>query len=464
MKKYDLIVIGMGPAGMVAVGMGTKLGLNVLGIEMKSIGGECLNVGCIPSKAMLKIAQMKYNTDILSDFGLKLNGNVEVVNPLETVRKHVSSQTGESLNKKFSKADLLLEKGSATFVDEHTVEVDGIKYHGDLIFIATGTHPMIPPIEGLSDVPYLTNVNVFSLKEIPNRLTIIGGGAIGVEMAQAFSRLGSKVTIVHMGKHLVPSEDSEAAAVLEESFSKEGIVFYNDESVESVSKESNEFFIKTTKGTFVSDQLLVATGRKPYLDSLNLDAAGVRYDKEHINVDEFNRTNVSHIYAVGDINGKWLLTHAAMHQAMLSLMQAMSQKESKMLNRSNYVVPRAIFTNPEIAQVGLSENEAKKEGLEFFVVKVKYETYARAATTGSLVGFVKVITDDEGTVHGATIVGEQASEMISEWTLAMQHNLKMMDILMTQHAFPSLSLLNRNVAEKWMMTQVTKGNLASLLG
>ncbi|PKM88824.1 MAG: pyridine nucleotide-disulfide oxidoreductase [Firmicutes bacterium HGW-Firmicutes-10] len=464
MKKYDLIVIGIGPAGMVAVGMGTKLGLSVLGVEMNSIGGECLNVGCIPSKAMLKIAQMKYNTEILNDFGLKLNGDVQVVNPLETVREHVASQTGEVLNKMFSKADLLLEKGPATFVDEHTVEVDGIKYHGDLIFIATGTEPVIPPIEGLSDVPYVTNVNVFNLTEIPSLLTIIGGGAIGVEMAQAFSRLGSKVTIVHMDEHLVPSEDSEAAAILEESFKKEGIVFYNGEKIISVSKESDGFTTKTTAGTFVSDQLLVATGRKPSLASLNLDAAGVSYDKKHINVDEFNRTNIPHIYAVGDINGKWLLTHAAMHQAMLSLMQAMSKKEPIKLNRSNYVVPRAIFTNPEIAQVGLNESEAKKEGIDFFVVKKTYDTYARAVTTGASVGFVKVITDDDGTIFGATIVGEQASEMISEWTLAMQHNLKMMDIVMTQHAFPSLSLLNRNVAEKWMMIQVTKGNLGSLMG
>lgn len=385
MKKYDLIVIGIGPAGMVAVGMGNKMGLKVLGVETNSIGGECLNVGCIPSKAMLKIAQMKYNTEILDSFGLKLNGNVQVVNPLETVRKHVASQTGEALSKKFSKADLLLKKGPATFVDEHTIKVEGIKYYGDLIFIATGTEPVIPPIEGLSEVPYLTNVDVFNLTEIPNRLTIIGGGAIGVEMAQAFSRLGSKVTIVHMDKQLVPSEDSEAAAVLEESFIKEGIAFYNDERIESVRRESEEFHIKSTAGTFVSDQLLVATGRKPSLTSLNLDAAGVIYDKKHINVDEFNRTNIPHIYAVGDINGKWQLTHAAMHQAMLSLMQAMSQKEPKKLSRSYYVVPRAIFTNPEIAQVGLNENEAKKAGIDFLVIKVMYETYARAADRKSVV-------------------------------------------------------------------------------
>ncbi len=462
MKKYDLIVIGMGPAGMVAVGMGTKMGLKVLGVEKNAIGGECLNVGCIPSKAILKTAQMKYNTEKLEGFGLKLNGDVQVENPLEIVRDHVATQTGESLNKKFSNADLLLERGPATFVDKHTIEVDKQRYHGDLIFIATGTEPLIPPIDGLSEVPYLTNVNIFDLNEIPNRLTIIGGGTIGVEMAQAFSRLGSKVTIVHLDNQLAPSEDSEAAALLEQSFNEEGILFYNGEKIESVRKESDGIYTKTTAGTFVSDQLLVATGRKPSLSSLNLEAAGVFYDNSHIPTDDFNRTNISSIYAVGDINGKWLLTHAAMHQAMLSLMQALSKKEPQNLNQSNYVVPRAIFTDPEIAQVGMSENEAKSAEGDLFVVKEMYNTYARAATTGALVGFVKVISDDTGKIHGATIVGEQASELILEWTLAMQHNLTMMDVLMTQHAFPSLSVLNKNVAEKWMMKQISKGNLGKI--
>lgn len=463
MKKYDLIVIGMGPAGMVAVGMGTKMGLSVLAIEKNAVGGECLNVGCIPSKALLKAAKMVYDLKKLDEVGIRLNGDVQIGDPLKIIREKIASQTGESLNNKFSAAELLIQKGPASFVDENTIEVDGKQYQGDLIFIATGTEPMIPPIEGLSDVEYLTNVNIFNLKDIPKRLTIIGGGFIGVEMAQAFSRFGSQVSIVHMDDQLLPSEDQEASALLAKAFDKEGIAYHNSTMIESVTKNAKGIITKTSAGTFVSDQLLVATGRKPNIGSLNLDAAGVLYDQSHIMTDRFNRTNIPHIYAIGDINGKWLLTHAAMHQAMLSLMQALTKKEPENLDQNNYVVPRVIFTDPEIAHVGIKELEAKEAGIDYVIVKVTYESYARTATTGALEGFVKVITDDHGKIHGVTIIGEQASELIAEWTLAMQHRLSLMDILMTQHAFPSISVLNKNVAEKWMMKMASQGKLNALL-
>jgi pyruvate/2-oxoglutarate dehydrogenase complex dihydrolipoamide dehydrogenase (E3) component len=462
--KYDLIVIGMGPAGMAAVGMGTKMGLKVLGIEKKAIGGECLNVGCIPSKALLKAAKMNHDLGKVKDFGMKLECEAKIKNPLEIVRRQVDAQTGEVLEEKFSNADLLLKKGSASFVDNQTVEVDGEQYKGDLIFIATGTEPMIPPIDGLSEVPYLTNENIFDLEEIPKKLTIIGGGAIGVEIAQAFSRLGSNVTIAHMDEQLAPSEDTEAAELLEKKFKKEGIVYHNGAKIKSVMKKSDGIYTKTTAGTFVSDQILVATGRKPSLNSLNLEAVGIDYDKKHIKTDEFNRTNISNIYALGDINGKWLFTHSAMHQAMLSLMQAISKSEPKHLEQDNYVVPRAIFTDPEIAQVGLTENAAKEKEINCFVVKEYYKNYARAVTDGAQEGFVKIITDDSGKIYGATIIGEHASELIAEWTLAMQHNLKMMDILMTQHTFPTFSVLNKNAAEKWMMKLASEGKLGEILG
>jgi len=265
-----------------------------------------------------------------------------------------------------------------------------------------------------------------------------------------------------MDDQLAPSEDSEASALLEKTFEKEGIVYYNGKKIESVKNKSDGIYTETTAGTFVSDQILVATGRKPAFDSLNLEAAGIDYDKKHIKVDAFNRTNIKNIYALGDINGKWLFTHAAMHQAMLSLMQALGNNETKHLEQDNYVVPRAIFTDPEIAQVGLTENEVKKNELNYFLIKEYYKNYARAVTDGSPEGFVKIITDDSGKIYGATIVGERASELITEWTLAMQHNLKMMDILMTQHTFPTFSVLNKNAAEKWMMKLASEGKLGEI--
>ncbi len=464
MKNYDLIVIGMGPAGMTAVGMGSKLGLKVLGIEREKVGGECLNVGCIPSKALLKAAKMKRDAAKLSAFGLFLEEEVEVKDPLAIVRERVASQTGAPLMARFESADVLLGKGPATFIDEKTVLVDGERYIANLIFIATGTTPMIPPIEGIDRVEYLTNVNVFDLKEIPGTLTIIGGGVIGVEMAQAFNRLGSEVTIVHMDDHLLPSEDAEAAAVLEERFTEEGIAFFNGTTIRSVEEKDGQIITVTEAGTFTSDKLLVAAGRRPALEGLDLEAAKIHYDKSGVLVDAYNRTNQRHVYAVGDVNGKWLLTHAAMHQAMISLMQAMSQKEPEHLERDRYVVPTAVYSDPEVAQVGYTESAAKRAGFEVYVIKELYATYARAVTDGAPEGFVKVVTDDSGRIYGATVVGEQASELIGEWTLAMQHQLGLMEILMTQHAFPTLSVLNKNVAEKWMMRMASQGKLGALLG
>lgn len=464
MKNYDLIVIGMGPAGMTAVGMGSKLGLKVLGIENQKVGGECLNVGCIPSKALLKAAKLRRDADHFASFGLGLKGSVEADDPLGIVRERVASQTGAPLMARFEGADLLLEQGPASFVDEHTVLVGGERYTANLIFIATGTEPMIPPIDGLANIDYLTNVNVFDLGKVPDRLTIIGGGVIGVEMAQAFSRLGSAVVIVHMDDHLLPTDDAEAAAIIEKRFEEEGIAFYNGTTIRSVEKEGGMITTVTEAGTFVSDELLVATGRKPAISGLDLEAAKIRYDGSGITVDAYNRTNQPHIYAVGDVNGKWLLTHAAMHQSMVSLMQAMGQSEPEHLERDRFPVPRAVYTDPEVAQVGFTEREARAEGFEVYTIKELYATYARAVTDGAPEGFVKVVTDDSGRIYGATIVGEQASELIGEWTLAMQHGLGLFEILMTQHAFPALSVLNKNAAEKWMMRLAAQGKLQALLG
>lgn len=463
MNKYDLIVIGMGPAGMTVAGMASQMGLKVLGIDAHKVGGECLNSGCIPSKSLLKMASLKSSLSHLEKFGLKLNGKIEVVNPLEILQRQLINFTGPDLLNKFNLVDLIVKKGYAKFVDEHQVEVNGVIYAADLIFIAVGTVSAIPPIPGLSEVPYLTNENLFQLSSIPPRLSIIGGGAIGTEMAQAFSRLGSKVVIAHMGDHLIPEGDREAAEVVQNAFKSEGIEFYNAASISKVEKIGDSIFMHTDKGIFESDQILVATGKKQKFEPLMLENAGIEYTKKGIVVDEFNRTNKKHIYAVGDCNGQWLLSHAAQHQGMVSLMQALSKSENPRYKRSNYVVPSSIFTAPEVAQVGMSEKQMIAANKPYMVIKEFYNTYARAVTDGASEGFVKVLTDESGTIYGVTIVGEVASEMIQEWTMAIQNQLTMFNILMMQHSFPTLSLLNKTVAEKWMMKLAKSGQLSKYL-
>jgi len=452
MEKHDLIVIGMGPGGMAVSAMGSAMGLDVLAVESHKVGGECLNYGCIPSKALLKASEAASIAVNLKKYGIKFAGKPAVGDPLQIVRDKVNQIAGPRTMKMFDKVKMVLGKGKARFVDAKTVEVGGKNYTARKIFIATGTEPFIPPIPGLADVPHLTNVNIFAQKDIPKSLMVIGGGGIGCEMAQAFSRLGSKVTLAQMDPYLLPYGDDEAGHELEAAFEKEGIKVYNRTRIEKVEEKRGKIITHTDRGTFRTDKILIATGRKPVLEPLELDKAGIKYGPEGIKVNEKMQTNVKHIYAVGDCNGTVLLSHAAMHQGMLALMNAMMP--IKKFKRNKYIVPWSVFTKPEIARAGLSEIEATAKGIKYTVIKEKYEDYGRTIADGEPEGFVKVLTNGRGKIFGVTIVGEAASEMIHEWVLAMQKGIGLFDIMMMQHSFPTISLLNKRIAERWMMDKM----------
>ena len=454
MKRYDIIVIGMGPAGMAVSAMGSAMGLKVLAVEKHKVGGECLNVGCIPSKALLKAAEANNTALNLSKYGIELDVFTKSKDPMNVVREKISGINNKKLMKTFEKVDLLINKGSAEFVDSKTILADGEKYTAKKIFIATGTNPMIPPIPGLRDIPCLTNLNIFETEEIPETLTIIGGGAIGTEMAQAFSRLGSKVSLFHMDPHLIPTGDEEAARVLEEKFREEGISVYNKAAIEKVEEKNGKILTYAEGQVFESDKILVATGRVPVLEPLKLENAGIKYGKRGIEVDQHMRTNVKNIYAVGDCNGKFLLSHAAMHQGMLALMDAVSPVSLGILKRDKYPVPWSVFTQPEVAQVGLTEKQAKEKGLKYEAVKKDYSSYGRTVADGHPEGFIKILIGKKGRILGASIVGENASELIHEWTMAVQYKKTIVDIMMMQHSFPTISMINKMIAEDWMMKKM----------
>lgn len=462
MDKHDLIVIGMGPAGMAVTAMAANMNLDVLAVEKHKVGGECLNYGCVPSKALLKAGEVNEVSENLRQYGIKLTGKTEIENPLEIVREKVGEISGNKTMKAFDRAKLIVDQGAAKFVDKKVIEVDGKKYTADKIFIATGTEPMIPPIPGLRDVSRLTNLNIFEQEDIPDSLTIIGGGAIGSEMAQAFSRLGSTVNMFQIDDHLVPTGDEEAGRVLEEKFKKEGIGVYNDTGITKVEEKDGKIITHTDAGVFESDKILVATGRKVVLDQLDLDTAGIEYSKTGIKVNKRLETNIDGVYAVGDCNGKALLSHAAMHQGMLALMNAINPTPFKQFKYDDYLVPWSVFTKPEIAQAGMTEKEASEKGIDYQIIKENYADYGRTIADGKPEGFVKVITNSKGKIYGATIVGEAASELIHEWILAIQHDISMFDIMMTQHSFPTISLLNKRAAEKWMMQKTDSGMIPKL--
>ncbi len=443
----------MGPAGMAVSAMASSMELDVLGVEKHKIGGECLNYGCIPSKALLKAGEAHAVSQNLAKYGIEFAGETKIQDPMQIVRDKLDTISGSKTMSAFDRVDLILGEGAAEFVGEKTIAVNEEKYQADKIFIASGSEPFIPPIPGIEDVPRLTNLNLFKQEEIPARLTIIGGGAIGSEMAQAFARLGSEVTIVHIDDHLIPTGDQEAAQVLEDKFSEEGIQVYNNTGISQVEEKDGTIYTHTEEETIASDKILVAAGRKPTVNSLNLEAAGIEYDQQGIKVDQKMQTNIKGVYAVGDCNGQALFSHAAMHQGMIALMNALNPLPLGKFKRDKYVVPWSVFTTPEVAQAGLTEAEAEEKGINYQVIKEKYEDYGRAIADGKPEGFVKVITNKKGKVYGATIVGESASELIHEWVMAIQNDIKLFDIMMMQHSFPTISLMNKRIAEQWMMNK-----------
>ncbi len=463
MEKYDIIVIGMGPAGMAVSAMGSAMGLNVLAVENHKVGGECLNCGCIPSKALLKAGEVNYIAQNLKKYGIKSTVETIAELPLEVVREKINSINNKKFMKVFEKVKLITNQGMAEFVNKNTIKVGDNEYTAKKIFIATGTEPFIPPIPGINDVEYLTNVNIFEQKDVPKSMTIIGGGAIGSEMAQAFSRLGTKIKIVQMDKYLIPTGDEDTGRVLEEQFKKEGIEVYNETKIIKIEKKNNMVLVHTDKGVFESEKLLVATGRKPNIVGLKLENAGIKYEKRGITVDEYMRTNIKNVYAVGDCNGLALLSHAAMHQGMLALMNAINPLPFFKFKRSKYLVPWSVFTKPEVARVGMNEREAQEKGIKYIVIKKEYKEYGRTVADGHPEGFIKVIASKSGKIYGATIVGESASELIHEWALAIYKKATLFDIMMMQHSFPTISLINKMVAEQWMMEKMESKFLRKII-
>jgi len=460
---YDLAVIGLGPAGMAVSVMGSEMGLRVLGIERRTLGGECMTVGCIPSKALLRMAHVRHLITRLSDYALSDLPLPTPIAPATRIAEHLTFINDRKTRSMFEKVDLKLREGSASFVDPHTLTVGGTSYTAKRTFICTGTRPAIPPIPGLDGVDLLTNESIFSLDRIPDSLLIIGGGAIGCEMAQAHHRLGARVTIVHLDPHLLPHGDWDAGKLLEERFAEEGIAVYNGRGIRQASQENGVVTLQTDHGeTFRGDRLLVAAGRRFDASDLGLDDAGVEFDTRGIRVDGRLRTTQRNIYAPGDCNGHHLFSHAAMHQGMIALMNAIAPWPVRFDFRK-YVVPWIVFTDPQIAHVGMLERDLKQADIPYEVVEEKYEDYGAAIAEGIAVGSVRAYVSKAGRIYGVRIIGEGAGEMINEWGLAIQNRLRLHKIMFLQHGFPSMSFLTKRVSERWMMNRMESPALKRLV-
>ncbi len=438
---YDLAIIGGGSAGLTAAKLARFFGKRVVTIDKERLGGDCLHYGCVPSKALIKASRIAHEIRTAHRWGLEVDGvrpvNLGDVNDgVQRAIDHIAALDSPDV---LAEMGVDVKLGGACFVDDHTLRVGGTeRVSAKYILIATGSRPAGTQVEGLAEVGYDTNESLFDLAELPARLAVIGGGPIGVEMGQAFQRLGSQVTIIQRGDSLIPKDDVDCIATLEECFAAEGIDVRLRTEATRARREGDDIVLDLTgdQSELRVDRVLVAVGRTPNLEDLDLDAAGIEHDDRHIPVNDRFQTNVSHVYAAGDIIGGPQFTHYAGFQAAHAARNIFLPVKSKF---DPGPLPWVTFTDPEVGHVGITEQEATATGAEVTIVRFPYAHNERAVTDNDHVGLMKFLIDDRRHIVGCHIVGAHAGELINEITLAMKHDITVDGIVGTIHAYPTYS-------------------------
>jgi dihydrolipoamide dehydrogenase len=448
---YDVVVIGAGAAGLVAATGTAGLGARTALIEKKKLGGDCTWFGCIPSKAILKSAQVYSLVRRLEDFGLSAKGGIvcDTANVMAHAREIINKVASGHSVEVFEKRGIKVMTGQPLFVDNRTIELNGTAITSKRFIIATGSSPFIPEISGLKDIPYLTNENVFSLDKLPGSIVVLGGGAIGVELSQAFNRLGVEVSIVEMLDRLLFREDLEAAGALVNDLIREGIKVYAGWKAIKVSGSAGNIKVtiedKNKQMLILSaENILVAVGRGANVAGLGLEKAGVKYSNKAIEVDDTLRSSAPNIYACGDVAGPYLFSHMAEYQAIIAAGNALFPFKRKVDYRA---VAWCTFTEPELAHLGLTEEEAREKYGDIRVYKAPYSQNDRAITDLEGEGFAKVICDSKGRILGAHIFGASAGELIHEYVLAKSSGLRIKALSSAIHIYPTLAQVVKRSAD-----------------
>jgi pyruvate/2-oxoglutarate dehydrogenase complex dihydrolipoamide dehydrogenase (E3) component len=460
MTKYDLTIIGAGSGGLTAARLAAALGAHVLLVDKERLGGDCLYYGCVPSKSLIYVAHVVQQA--------KKAEKMDLVSATPSVNMAKVGEYIQGVIARVAEGETIYSEGvtakfgKIAFQSSTDLVLNGETFTSRNTLVATGSRPAVPDVEGLQETGYMTNEDAFDLVALPPSLVIVGAGPVGVELGQAFERLGSKVTIVQGPDRLLPKEDPDVSTAVARVLESEGIDIVTGARFVRASRSGDKKAVTATQGDkllhFEADEILLALGRKANIEGLNLEAAGVKYNNQGIQVDEYLRTTASNILAIGDVIGGYRFTHVAAYQSGVAVRNALVPFAKK---RVDYrVVPWCTFTDPEVAHVGLTPDEAGRRHKQVRSVKLPWADIDRAQTESTTVGFLKlVLVGKKDELVGAHMVGARAGELLGELSLAMQHNLTLNDILNTIHAYPTMnSGIQQAVFEAYLEGAATAHN------
>lgn len=461
--RYHMVVIGAGTAGLISAAGSAGLGAKVALIERHLMGGDCLNVGCVPSKGVIRASRSWQEAreanerfggpvipeDAVGDFGFAM----------ERMRRLRAGISIHDSARRYRDLGIDVFLGQGKFVSRDTVEVGGKRLRFRRAVIATGARAAVPHIPGLAEAGFRTNETIFNLTELPKRLVVVGGGPIGCELAQSFARFGSQVSHLVQESHILPREDADAAEIVQQAMIRDGVHFEFHMKVLEVRLQGAEKVVVFERGGLrheaVADEILLAAGRTPNVDGLGLEEAGVRHGKRGVEVDDTLRTSNKSIFACGDVASRFQFTHIADAQARIVIQNALFFGRSK---ASALTVPWSTYTTPEVAHVGLSAKDAQAKGIEVETLTVPLSTVDRAILDGADEGFLRVHVEKgskEGRIVGATLVAEHAGDMIGEICLAVTHGIGLKKIASVIHPYPTQGEAVKKAADQWRRGALT---------
>ena len=459
--ERDLIVIGAGSAGLVSAYIGAAVKAKVTLIEKQDMGGDCLNTGCVPSKALIRSAKFLAQAKNSQHYGIRQTSvEFDFADVMERVHRVIDTVAPHDSAERYESLGVEVVKGEARITSPWSVEVGKRTLTARAIVVAAGGRPFVPPIPGIEDMDYLTSENLWELRELPERLVVLGGGPIGCELAQAFARFGSRVVQVEMLPRILIREDPEVSEMMTARFREEGVdVRVNHKATRFLVEDGRKVLLAEHQGEEVRvefDALLVAVGRVANTANYGLEELGITLTKSRtLEVNEYLQSRIPTIYACGDVVGPYQFTHMAAHQAWFASVNALFGSFLKRFRVDYSVVPWATFTDPEVARVGLNEEEAREQGIDCEVTVYDIDHLDRAITDEEARGFVKVLTvPGKDRILGVTIVGEHAGDIIAEYVSAMKNKVGLNKILGTIHIYPTLAEANKYAAGEWKRAHV----------